>query len=92
MGKVILDADLRAKLQGGQTGVEVCDDTGQTIGYYLPRDEYVRLLYEIELAQPPISSQEREEARRELRETGGVTTAEVLDRLRVLGDQLRGGR
>lgn len=92
MGKLILDAELRAKLNGGNSGFEVCDDTGQTVGYYLPRDEYVRLVYAIELAQPTLTNEEREAARREVRENGGVTTAELLDHLRSLEDKFRGGR
>jgi hypothetical protein len=92
MGKLILDADLRTKLNGGTSGFEVCDDAGRTVGYYLPRDEYVRLIYAIELARPPMPKEEREEALRDIRENGGATTAEVLDHLRELDEKLRGGR
>lgn len=90
MEKVILDADLRAKLRGGQTWVEVHDEAGNVVGHYLPRDEYLRLVYAVEKAA--VSDEELAEARRDIRENGGVTTAEILARLDQVRRDLEGRR
>jgi hypothetical protein len=74
MSKIVLDEELRAKLNGLNDEVEVCDSEGRTIGRFLPEQEYWRLMYD--LAKTDFSDDaELEEARRE---PGGMTTAEVL--------------
>ena len=45
MSKIVLDADLRAKLNGLNEQVEFCDGTGATLGRFVPEAEYRRLLY-----------------------------------------------
>ena len=74
MNKVVLDDELRAKLNGLNDEVEVCDSTDRTIGRFLPEREYWRLMYD--LAKADFSDDaELEEARRE---PGGMTTAEAI--------------
>ena len=73
MNKVVLDDDLRAKLNGLNSKVEVCDTSGRTIGRFLPEDEYRRLMYD--LARAEVSDAELDEARRE---PGGMTTPEAI--------------
>lgn len=89
MGKVVLAPDGTVKLESGQSGAEVYDAAGNVVGYYLPHDEYVQLQY---ATAPRMTPQQLEEARRDFRENGGVTTQEVLDHLRRLDERLRGGR
>jgi len=36
MSKVTLDADLRKKLNGFNEPIEVCDESGQIVGHFLP--------------------------------------------------------
>jgi hypothetical protein len=76
MNKVILDESLRSKLQNLETELEFCDESGCTLGYFLPSVERDRLLYDRARAQ--ITDEELERRRQE---PGGRTTAEVLARL-----------
>lgn len=39
MGKVILDAETRAKLNGWNRQIEFYDDQGNLLGYYTPAGE-----------------------------------------------------
>jgi hypothetical protein len=45
MGRVILDPELRAKLNGLNEQMEISDETGKPVGLYLPLDAYKKLLY-----------------------------------------------
>ncbi len=45
MSKLTLDPKLRAKLNGLNEQIEICDETGKTVGHYLPDDVYQRLLF-----------------------------------------------
>lgn len=74
MSKVVLDDDLRAKLNGLNEEVEVCDAAGRTLGRFLPEQEYWRLMYDLAKAEFSDDA-ELEEARRE---SGGMTTAEAV--------------
>jgi tetraacyldisaccharide-1-P 4'-kinase len=74
MNKVVLDDDLRAKLNGLNDEVEVCDAEGRTIGRFLPEQEYRSLIYDLAKADFTIDA-EAEEARKE---PGGMTTAEAV--------------
>jgi hypothetical protein len=79
MTKVIADPELRAKLNGLNQQMEVCDETGRTLGYFLTRKEYEGLMIEwAKLKYPP------EELDRRSKQGGGRTTAEVLERLNKL--------
>jgi hypothetical protein len=76
MNKVIVDRTLRSKLDNLDVELELCDESGRTLGYFVPADQYDRSLYDWAKAQ--ISDEELE---RRLQEPGGRTTAEVLARL-----------
>ncbi len=72
MTKVIVDNTLRAKLNGFRDHVELCDESGRTVGHFLPEAVYNKLLYasvEIPLTQ--------EEIERRRQETGGRTLPEI---------------
>jgi hypothetical protein len=75
--KVTVDQDLRSKLNGLHEQIELCDEAGQTIGYFLPDGVYKYLVYEILKLKYPLEELERRE-----KEPGGRTTAEVLATLR----------
>jgi hypothetical protein len=76
MDKVMLDPTLREKLNGLDREVELCDETGRTVGHYLPVEEYRKL----KLASLKIPFTE-EEIERRRNETGGCTLAEFWQRL-----------
>jgi hypothetical protein len=78
MSELILDADLRQRLNGGTPGTKIRDESGRVVGYFLSADEYANLFasYTADLDTPEAI----EEARREMLAGGGVTTAELLER------------
>ena len=79
MTTVIIDKDLREKLQDLEHEVKFCDESGRTVGRYLPEAEYTKLLYE--RARNMFSDEELEKA---AREPGGISTAQLLARLEQL--------
>jgi hypothetical protein len=79
MTKVICDEAMRAKLDHGDEQVEVCDESGRTLGYFLPASTYERAAYE--WANAEITDEELDRAEHE---PGGYTTAEVLEYLKGL--------
>jgi hypothetical protein len=76
MSKLILDATLRSKLNGLNEQMEVCDETGQTVGFFLPK----HVLFELQrLADGcPYSWEELE---RHSKQTGGCSLEEIWQRL-----------
>jgi hypothetical protein len=72
MDKIILDKDLREKLNGLTTSVPFCDESGKIIGHFLPDDVYKKLVYGW------LKSQHTdEELEEDLRQTGGRPLAEI---------------
>jgi hypothetical protein len=78
MSKVILDQTLREKLNGLTEQLEVCNEAGQTVGRFLPEQEYRKLLYAAVEAACPYTKEELERSRRE---PGGRSLAEILKSL-----------
>lgn len=77
MGKtIVLDAELKAKLNGLSETVPVCEADGTTVGQFVPQDEYLRLLARWANAQ--VTDAELDRASRE---TGGRPLAEIWTRL-----------
>ena len=72
MSKVILDPQLRDKLNGLNEQLELCDESGHTLGRYLPEETYQRLLYAWVNAQVT-----DEELQRAADEPGGRPLAEI---------------
>jgi hypothetical protein len=58
MSKITLDAALRNKLNGLNETLEVCDESGETVGHFLPAEVYRKMLYQIAEAQCPHTSEE----------------------------------
>jgi hypothetical protein len=71
--KVTIDESLREKLPSLGDELEFCDETGRTIGHFLPAELYRQLIYDS--AEPAISD---EEAERRFAEPGGRTLQEIL--------------
>jgi hypothetical protein len=74
MSKVTLDNDLRAKLNGLIKPVEICDETGQTVGHFLPSALYNKFIYAALAAESPYSA---EELAKMHQETGGRALADL---------------
>ena len=68
MSKITLDNDLRAKLNGLSKPLEICDETGQIVGHYLPSALYKKFVYAALAAECPYNA---EDLARMHRETGG---------------------
>jgi hypothetical protein len=82
VNKVILDLSLRAKLNGLNEHLEVCDEDGRTLGFFLPPDLHQKLLYA--WAKTQFSDEEIEQARREIKTEGGLTTPQAVAYLEKL--------
>lgn len=88
MGTVILDAELKGKLNGLNEPLDLRDPDGTLVGQFVPGDSYTHLLYE--WAKLDFARQEAEEAAagvvRRWDGKSGRTTAEMIARLRELGE------
>jgi hypothetical protein len=65
---------MRTKLDGVTQHVELCDESGRTIGHFLPPSVYDELFYAALAAESPHSPQE---LRLSHQETGGRTLKEI---------------
>jgi hypothetical protein len=74
MVKITLDNDLRGKLNGLNEPLEVCDETGHTVGRFLPAAMYDDLWYAALAAK---TGEPKEELRCSHAEQGGRTLAEI---------------
>ena len=78
MSRVFLDETLKAKLNGCDAQVEICDETGRTVGHFVPLDLYRKLLHAYVERQCPYTP---EELARFQAETGGSTLPEIWQQL-----------
>lgn len=76
MVKLTIDKSLRQQLDVLNEEAQLCDETGRTIGYYLPESLRNRMIYDWAKAQ--VSDSELDEARKE---PGGSSLAEIWKRL-----------
>jgi hypothetical protein len=76
MSKIILDQALRAKLNGLNEQMEICDESGKTLGHFLPVEVYRKLV--VSKLQIPFSEAEIERRRRE---TDGCSLEEFWKRV-----------
>jgi hypothetical protein len=76
MNKVVVQATVRSQLHDLDSELELCDESGRTLGYFVPASEVEARHYEWARAQ--FTDEELERARGE---PGGRTTAEILARL-----------
>jgi hypothetical protein len=73
MNRIIVDRSLRSRLDNLDSRLEFCDESGKTLGYFVPASEQERLLYT--WARAEFTDEELERARRE---PGGLTVSELL--------------
>jgi hypothetical protein len=76
MSKITLDANLKAKLNGLSEPLELCDESGATVGHFLPETTYLAYLYAWVKTQ--VSD---EEIKKLLNQQGGRTLAEIKNSL-----------
>jgi len=74
MSKIIIDPMTAGQLANVQAAVELCDPSGNVLGYFAPKVD--PSLYE--QVEPPISEEELQQIERE---PGGRTLREILDDL-----------
>ena len=94
MSKLILDDELRAKLQLDNGGVELCDASGKVVARVVSEDEYMRLLYDrawAEFSTPEALARQRE-AEEQIRRGEYVTSEQLFEELRRLGYMPRSGQ
>jgi hypothetical protein len=72
MQKIVVDPALRAKLHNLAEHVELCDESGQTLGHFLPAADYKNL--QCVSIDFPFTEEEIERRRHE---KGGRTLAEI---------------
>jgi hypothetical protein len=75
MSKIVLDAELLAKLSGATQAVEIADENGNVIGHFLPNAAFERIM---SLLLPPAAEKETAEARAEMLAHGGASSEELL--------------
>lgn len=78
MVRVVVDDEVRTKLGNLSEVLEICDSSGQLLGYFAPATERP----ESERLKPQVSD---EELRRRAEQGGGRPLAEILERLGKLG-------
>lgn len=76
MKRIIVDRSLRSKLDNLDSRLELCDESGEILGYFVPASEQQRLLYA--WARAEFTDEEIERARKE---PGGLTIGELLAEL-----------
>jgi hypothetical protein len=86
---IILDPDLKAKLNGLTEQVEVRDANGHTVGHFVPASLYQELVQA--WAKTHFTDQaELERARQEVREEGGLATSEAVAHLENVARSAKG--
>jgi hypothetical protein len=78
MGKLILDPVLKARLNGMNEPMELCDESGRTVGHFLPVATFQKMLYAAVESACPLSPAELQARQHE---TGGRSLAEIWKRL-----------
>jgi hypothetical protein len=76
MNTITLDPELRARLNGLDQQMEVRDEGGRVMGHFLPAGLYRELVTAWGRGQFTDRG-ERDQARQEVKQAGGLTTAEA---------------
>lgn len=77
MTRLVLDSNLREKLHGLRDQIEVCDESGETVGHFLPAAAYRDLLQGL-----ANSIFDPEDVRLGRQQSGGRTLPEIWERLK----------
>jgi hypothetical protein len=78
MDKVILDDELRAKLEAGPSMTEVYDASGRTVGFFVTPEQFKKMMYA--WASTQFTDEQAERAWNDYLRNGGVSTQEALER------------
>ena len=89
MNKVMLDPSVRAKLHELKEYLELCDENGHTLGFFLPPSLHDKMLYA--WAKSQITDEEIAEARREIGSDSGLTTTQAIAHLQKVAREAKGG-
>jgi hypothetical protein len=76
MSRVVVDQSLISKLNGLNTDIEFCDQSGRALGHFIPQDLYLRWIYDWCNAQVT-----DEELKKESEKPGGRALKEIWERL-----------
>lgn len=90
MNRVVIPADLAARLRQLTGAAVLADEGGNSLGYVVPAKLYAELLLAQASREP--TPEELEAAREEYRTQGGKTTAEVLAHLEQVRLDWEAGR
>ncbi len=75
MNEIVLDRELLAKLKEATKSFAITDDSGNVIGSFVPNASFERMMA---FLLPEPTKEERAEARAEMLQHGGVSTADLL--------------
>jgi hypothetical protein len=76
MSKIVVDESLSSQLSKFNTEIELCDESGRTLGHYFPQEAYVRLVYD--WCNGQVSD---DELTQESEKAGGRSLQEIWNRL-----------
>jgi hypothetical protein len=79
MNKVIIDQHLRSQLNGLDASIELCDESGKTLGHFLPENVYREVM--AAWGKVLFPDEEVEEAEREDDEDEDCSLAEIWESL-----------
>ncbi|MFO0807684.1 MAG: hypothetical protein U0746_03590 [Gemmataceae bacterium] len=87
MGTITLTDELRAHLPLADDVTQLQDVNGKTVAVVLSKDEYLRLLYDLEraIAATPEAEAERQKSLDEIRQGKVLTSAQLFEKLRQHG-------
>lgn len=75
MQRVSLDQELRAKLNGLSQPLEVCDESGNPVGMFVPWADYQHMRYAAAEAACPFTDEQSAQFRKE---RGGRSLQEIM--------------
>jgi hypothetical protein len=88
MSRFVLDSQLRSRLNGLNEQMEVVDEQGRPLGQFLPQHVYLELMYAW-AGKQLTDDAEKQQARAEVRHSGGLTTQEAIAHIEQLAGQAR---
>jgi hypothetical protein len=80
MQKIVVDSRLGEKLTHGSGNIELTDEQGKVLGYFVSEESFDRIASAI-LPEP--TREDLDQARREMLERGGLSTDQLLERMRA---------
>ena len=86
MIKLTLDPELRERLNGLNEPIELCDETGETVGHFLPDEAFRRMATQLALQhfESPESREIQREASEDYLAGRHITTPELIEYLTKL--------